>query len=100
MEFAIINRKDNDIALDEWEQIICSHKMLQEVPPIEGMNPFTGERVGMDGRGVAYVVVDGKKIGNITLEEGQLMSASVPDCLCEELSELLNADLHEIDLNS
>jgi hypothetical protein len=96
MEFCAIKRAGGSIALDEWKQIIAAHSALEEVPPRTGTNPFTNEQViFIANGGAAYYVENGRKVGNLSYEDGEIKGTGIPVHVCEEISALLRAEFCE-----
>src|SRR5688500_9023489 len=99
MEFGIIKKRKGAISLTEWSRCIAAHKSLEPIPDSEGVNPFTQEKVVFPGEGKAYYVKSGKKVGNLSLEDGEIKTTGVPKKLCAEIAELLSAEIHEADFS-
>src|SRR5438034_1033361 len=97
MDFGRIKRDARPIKLPEWNKIIASTSALEQVPDRTGINPFTKEKVVFPGQGKAYYVVDGERIGNASLEEGEILTTGIPRELCEQIAQSLKAKVFEDD---
>jgi hypothetical protein len=97
MDFGKIKRAARPIQLPEWNTIIASTSSLEQVPDRTGINPFTKEKVVFPGEGKAYYVVDGERIGNASLEEGEILTTGIPRELCEQIAQALEAEVFEDD---
>lgn len=97
MDFGRIRRNSQLIDLPEWEKIIASNPLLEQIPDRIGINPFTKEKVVFPGKGAAYYVVDGERIGNASLEEGEILTTGIPREFCEQIAQALNANVFEDD---
>jgi hypothetical protein len=69
----------------------------RRIPDREGINPLTNESVIFRGGGKALCVVDGKPVGNATLEGGEILTTGVPGDVCGELAAALYARVFEDD---
>lgn len=90
-EFGIIKKQTGEIHLLEWSKVIEKDPSLEQVEDRKGVNPFTNKEVVFPGEGKAYYLESGKRVGNITLEEGSLLTTGVPKAKCEQLGTLLEA---------
>ena len=97
MDFGKIKREARPILLPEWTKIIASTSTLEQVPDRRGINPFTKEKVVFPGEGKAYYVVDGERIGNASLEKGEILTTGIPRELCEQIAQSLKAKVFEDD---
>ena len=97
MDFGKIKRNARPIKLAEWNKIIALMPVLEQVPDRTGINPFTKEQVVFPGKGKAYYVVDGEKIGNASLEEGEILTTGIPRDVCEQIAKSLKAKVFEDD---
>ena len=97
MDFGKIRRPDEEIRLDEWNAVLTSNDFLRPVPDREGVNPFTQERIVVPGEGKAYYVENGEDTGNVSLEDGVLLTTGVPKTACDIIAKLLNAQVFEDD---
>ena len=97
MDFGRIKRDAHRIKLAEWNKIIASTSSLEQVPDRTGINPFTKEKLVFPGEGKAYYVADGERVGNASLEEGEILTTGIPREVCEQIAQLLNAKLSEED---
>ena len=97
MEFGRIARGSQPIRLDEWREIIESNDFLQPIPDRKGTNPFTKEEVVFSGEGKAYYVKNGEEVGNIALEDGELLTTGVPKAICSLIAEQLGAQVFQDD---
>ena len=91
MDFGKIKRDARQIRLPEWNKIIASISALEQVPDRTGINPFTNEKVVFPGEGKVYYVVDGERIGNASLEEGEILTTGIPRELCEQIAQSLKS---------
>lgn len=90
-QFGKIERLSGEISLSEWSKIIKSDPTLEQMKDRKGVNPFTNEEVVFPGAGKAYYVESGERIGNISLENGVLLTTSVPENKCKQIGGLLGA---------
>lgn len=97
MDFAKITRTDSTIEADEWISMIEQQSYLQPIPDRTGTNPFTGEEIQVPGLGKAYYLENGTRIGNASLEEGQILTTAIPRPICEELASRLGAIVEDDD---
>lgn len=97
MDLAKIRRDAAPIGLPEWKAVIESHSFLEQVPDRSGTNPFTQEKVLFPGAGKAYYIVDGERVGNASLEGGEILTTGIPRDLCEKVAQILNAAVFEVD---
>ncbi|WP_444932890.1 hypothetical protein [Microbulbifer sp. JTAC008] len=97
MDFGKIIKSDGDIQLDQWSSVVSSHQALEQAPDKKGTNPFTNEEVLFSGEGIAFYLEGGDKVGNISLENGVLLTSGVPMSMCSELAYSLNAEAFEDD---
>jgi hypothetical protein len=97
VEFARIRREGPPITLSEWNAIIASHPFFEHIPDRIGTNPFTNERVVFPGEGKAYYVVDGAKVGNGSLEGGEILTTGIQRDVCGQVAKSLNAKVFEDD---
>lgn len=95
MQFGRISRSEQRIQLDEWCEMIESRDFLQPIPDRKQTNPFTNEEVVFSGEGKAYYVEDGEEVGNIALEDGQLLITGVPKAICNLIAEQLGAQFFQ-----
>lgn len=91
LEFGIIKRTTGDIELAEWNKIIQSDKSLKQAENRIGVNPFTKEETIFSGEGLAYFVLSGEVVGNISLESGVLLTTGVSLSKCTEIADSLSA---------
>lgn len=97
MQFGRISRGEQPIQLDEWCEMIESKDFLQPIPDRKSTNPFTKEEVVLSGEGRAYFVENGEEVGNIALENGQLLITGVPKAICSLVAEQLGAQFFQDD---
>ncbi len=97
MDFGKIARPGEDIRLDEWNTVIASNDFLRPIPDREGVNPFTKETIVLAGEGKAYYVENGQDAGNISLEDGVLLTTGVPKSVCDIITKQLKAHVFESD---
>lgn len=97
MEFGKIQREMSPITLPEWKKVIAPNAFLEQMSPRTGINPFTKEKVVFSGEGCAYYVVDGVKMGNASLENGEILTTGMPREVCEEIARSLKATVFEDD---
>lgn len=97
MDFGKIKRDARPIQLPEWNTIVASTSALELVPDRTRINPFTKEKVVFPGEGKAYYVVDGERIGNASLEKGEILTTGIPRELCEQIARVLKAKVFEDD---
>src|SRR2546425_1136355 len=97
MDFARIRRIERPITLPEWNEIIASHASLEQVPDRTGVNPFTKEAVLFSGVGKAYYMVDGERLSNASLEGDEILTTGIPQEVCEQVAQCLNASVFEDD---
>ena len=67
------------------------------MPPRQGMNPATKQVLHFPVEGKAIYVEDGRKTGNISLEDGELLTGNVPLAVCEKIANELGAVVSEDD---
>ncbi len=97
MDFGKINKADGRIGLEEWQKVIDSNSSLQQAPDRKGVNPFTNEEIIFTGEGKAYYLENNEPAGNISLEEGELLTTGVPVSICEAIAKEFNAEVFEDD---
>jgi hypothetical protein len=97
MDFARIRRDVCPISLSEWNEVIASHAFLEQMPDRTGTNPFTKEKVLSSGKGKAYYVVDSERVGNASLEDGEILTTGIPPDVCEQIAQCLHANVFEDD---
>jgi hypothetical protein len=95
MDFGKIKRVARPIELSEWNEIISSTSAFEQVPDRTGINPFTKKQVVFPGEGKAYYVVNGERIGNASLEEGEILTTGIPREVCELIAKSLKAKVFE-----
>jgi hypothetical protein len=93
MEFCTIKRAGKAIDLDEWTRVVGSNAFLEAVPDRKAVNPFTQEELPVGGEGKAYYVEEGKRVGNISLEDGELLTTGVPIAACNVIADQLKAEV-------
>lgn len=91
LEFGIIKRTTGDIELAEWNKIIQTDNSLKQMENRIGENPFTKEKIVIPGEGKAYFMFSGEAVGNISLENGVLLTTGVPLSKCTEIADRLSA---------
>src|SRR5262249_12317170 len=96
MEFGVIKNPSGPIQLDDWNRVVSAHPALETVQPRTVINPFTNESL-IAAPNADYYVEDGRKIGNLCLEDGEIKLTGIPTSICQEIAALFNADLHEDD---
>jgi hypothetical protein len=97
MDFGRIQRPSQPIGLAEWLDVITAHPALEHMPDREGINPFTKARVTFPGKGNAFYVVEGKRLGNAALDGGEVLTMGIPRATCEEIARRLAGSLVEDD---
>ena len=97
MEFARIRRDRSPITLPEWNTIVTSVSFFEPLPDRTMTNPFTGQKIAVVGAGKAYYVIDGKRVGNASLESGDILTTAVDVDVCQQIARLLNAAVFEDD---
>ncbi len=97
MDFGRIKRDARPIKLPEWNKIVASMSSLEQMPDRTGINPFTKEKEVFRGEGKAYYVVDGERIGNASLEDGEILTTGVPLELSEQIAQSLMAKVFDDD---
>ena len=95
-EFHKIGRS-SEIAVSEVDALVANLDSLEAIPDRTGTNPFTGEDVLFPGRGKAYYIDDGEIVGNLSLENGEILATGVPKYVCEKIASLLGAKVTEWD---
>lgn len=74
MDLGRIYKHSGEIHLGQWSKVIAKHKQLKQAPDRKGTNPFTNEEVVFPGEGIAFYYENGKKSGNISLQNGVLLT--------------------------
>jgi hypothetical protein len=97
MLFGRIARFSHPIDLAEWEDLIATRHDLKAMHDRHGINPFTKEKVVFPGKGKAIFLVNGAPAGNAGLQNGEILTTSIPADICEELAAALNAEVFEDD---
>ncbi len=97
MDVGRIRRAAHSITLPEWTNIIASTSALEQAPDRKGINPFTKEEVVFPGEGKAYYVLDGERMGNASLQEGEILTTGIPRELCEQIAQCLKAKVFNDD---
>ena len=65
-----VEPRSTSFTKNQWIDVIRVHPNLVSIPPREGINPFTKERVTFPARlDAAHVVVDGKNVGSMSWAE-------------------------------
>jgi len=65
-----VEPRSTSFTKNQWIDVIRVHPNLVSIPPREGINPFTKERVTFPARlNAAHVVVDGKNVGSMSWAE-------------------------------
>jgi hypothetical protein len=93
VDFLRIRRHDSPITSQEWDKIIASHGSFEQIPDRAGINPSTKETIVFPGAGKAYYVVDREKLGNASLEGGEILTTGVPKDVCDQVALCLNANV-------
>lgn len=96
MLYSKIQRAGRPISVPEWHALIASVPYLELAPDIQGINPFTGERLVLPNRTKANFLLDSKlagviELGDIDLGEGILIAVAVPHAICEDIALKLGA---------
>ena len=91
--FFVIAKHSDQISLKDWNMIIETTPYLERMPDRAGVNPFTKEPILFSAEGKAYVLVEGRRVGNISLEKGRLLTTGVPKRICAELALKLGAQV-------
>lgn len=97
MDFGRIARVERVIDEAEWQQVINSEPYLEPRAARVAINPFTKEKIDVPGRGKALYLLDGAPRGNISLENGELLTTGVPKEICDQIAALLDAKVTEDD---
>lgn len=97
MDFGRIKKESAPIGLAEWLNLITEHPALEHMPDREGINPFTNERVVFSGRGKAFYVAGGERLGNAVLEDGEVLTSGIPRETCEDIARRLGGRVWEDD---
>jgi hypothetical protein len=97
MDLRRITRADRPIIQAEWEVVIASHPTLEPMPDRTGINPFTNETTVFPGKGKAFYVADRRRVGNASLEEGEILASGIPQDVCEEIGRRLGAAVFKDD---
>jgi hypothetical protein len=95
--FARITRNDGAIGPEEIDAIIGKRDDLRAVPDRQMLNPFTKEPIVCPGAGKALYLRNGKAAGNLSLEDGEVLTTGIPRAVCEELAALLHATVRDDD---
>ncbi len=93
--FTRIAKPKDSILLRELDEVIAERPDLQPVPDRKMVNPFTKEPVIALGMGKALYLEQGKPVGNLSLEDGEVLTTGIPRVVCEELAALLAATVHD-----
>jgi len=67
MKFGIIKKLDDDIALEEWVNVIHSHPSLSTAPKSKSINPVTKEEIFVSNIGIAFYIENNEIRGSIAL---------------------------------
>ena len=97
MEVGVIKWPDRAIDHSDWHRLIADHIALEPVPDREMINPFTKARIVASGAGKAYYRMGKKRVGNLSLEDGVILTSGVPRDFCVELARTLGAEVLEDD---
>lgn len=97
MDFAKISRLGGEIYPSEIEALIESRGDLQPLPVRSGINPFTREPTVFRPPPGAMYQPGGERRGNLTLEEGVVLTTGIPKSVVVELADTLNAEWSEDD---
>jgi hypothetical protein len=93
--FMRITRPDGAIRTEEVDSLIAKRDDLQAIADSRMINPFTKEPI--TSAGTALYLRQGKPVGNLTVEDGDVLTTGIPRSVCEELAELLGAAVHKDD---
>ncbi len=97
MDFGLIKMEVGEISLSEWNKIIHSSDSLIQAPDVMGTDPFTNEEVCFPGEGIAHYLINNEKVGNISLEYGELLTTGVSLSFCNEIAIKIGAKVFEDD---
>lgn len=97
MEFAKIVRAGKAIDHTEIEDLISKRDDLQPIPDRTGINPFTREPTVFRAPPGAIYELDGERLGNLTLEEGVILTTGIPETVVVEVAAVLNAEWSQDD---
>ena len=97
MEFARIRRDSSPITLPEWNALVASNSSFEPLPDRTVTNPFTGQKIAVVGAGKAYYVINGKRVGNASLEDGDILTTAIDVDVCQQIARVLNAAVFEDD---
>ena len=98
--FTRITRPVGSIRLGDLDELIAKRDDLQPFPARRLVNPFTKEPIVATGAGKALYLRRDKAIGNLSLEDGEVLATGIPRAVCEELAALLDATVHDDDRTS
>ena len=97
MDFGRIIRQNNGISLDEWNAVIEAQECLMHMEARRGRNPATGQEIVFPTQGKACYVEDGERVGNVSLEGGELLTTAVPREICAVIAAELGGKVLEDD---
>lgn len=98
--FTRIVRQGNPIQLLDVNKLLESRMDLQPIPDRTMPHPFKkGEVVHASGAGKANYLEANKPVGNLSLEEGEVITTGIPRSACEELAMFLDAVVLDTDLS-
>lgn len=97
-DYARIRRDGKPISLSEWDSVVASHNSLKPVPDRSGMNPFTGEKFVVSGKGKAHYISGGEQVGDASLQDGEVLTTGIPRITYVKTStQFLNASVFDDD---
>lgn len=94
-----IAKPSGSIQLDQLNEIIAQRPELKPMPDRQVANPFTIESMIASGAGKAFYLEKDKPIGNLSLEDGEVLTTGIPRPICEGLALHLGADVYDIDFS-
>lgn len=93
MDFGKICKIDGSIEFEEWIEFVEKCTFLETFPNKTAINPFTNEEIEIPGEGKAYFILNGERLGNVSLEEGELLTTGVPENFCNSIAEYFESEV-------
>lgn len=97
MDFARIIRTEEEIRSSDIKKLIAERDDLVPIPERTGINPFTKEPTVFKAPPGARYQPDGEPLGNLTLEDGVILTSGIPESIIAEVAAVLGAQWSEDD---
>lgn len=97
MDFAKIIRTADRISPSDIDELIAGRDELNPIPDRTGINPFTREPITFKAPPGALYQANGETLGNLTLEDGVILTTGIPESVVVEIAAALKAEWSEDD---